>query len=161
MCLWWHIAACQVQNWNEACFSLTWEGRGSGWAHGERLSSQLQSPWLVTQTRTAGRGGLALGPACRPPPWGTPSPLPLPPRTPLLRPCPSPGGALGQLLLAWTALIFPLLIIRSCLWRRQTGAPGGRPAQAQVRGSAVPGVWLVGAGHKGFLYKARAFALSF
>lgn len=135
---------------------------------GKRLSSwrevELSAPIPLAgdpDTRTAGRGGLALGPAHRPPPWGTPAPLPLPPLTPLLRPCPSPGGALGQLLPAWIALIFPLLIIRSCLWRRQTGAPGGRPAQAQVRGSAMPGVWLVGAGHKGFLYKARAFSLSF
>lgn len=88
---------------------------------GKRLSSwwevELSAPIPLAgdpDTRTAGRGGLALGPAHRPPPWGTPTPLPLPPLTPLLRPCPSPGGALGQLLPAWIALIFPLLIIRSC-----------------------------------------------
>lgn len=99
-------------------------------------------------TRTAGRGGLALGPAPRSPPWGTPA-LPLPPLAPLLRPCPLPGGLWANCLLAWAALIFPLLIIRFCLWRRQTGAPGVRPAQAQVRGSAMPGMWLVGLDTKG------------
>ena len=134
---------------------------------GKRLSSwwevELSAPIpLAGDPEKDCRAGWAFpGPSLQASSMRHPSPPPPAPTNTPSQALPLPWGALGQLLLAWTALIFPLLIIRSCLWRRQTGAPGGRPAQAQVRGSAGPGVWLVGAGHKGFLYKARAFALSF